>query len=132
MEAINSGKDIKITAIDSFIGLEDGPEPDLKRRFLNNMAPMADKFRLIIDQSWDAANYFPDKSLDFVFIDACHEYESVKKDILVWMPKIKDGGILSGHDYGRGFPGVAQAVDEIFGNKVNLKYIGEICWLINL
>ena len=132
MEVINSGKDIKITAIDSFSGLETGPDPDLKRRFINNMAPMADKFRLIIDQSWDAANYFPDKSLDFVFIDACHEYESVKKDILAWMPKIKEGGILSGHDYGQGFPGVKQSVDEIFGNKVNLKYIGEICWLINL
>jgi predicted O-methyltransferase YrrM len=53
---------------------------------------------------------------DMVFIDAGHTYEEVKEDILTYAPLVKEGGILCGHDFGQSFwPGVAQAVDEIFG-----------------
>jgi len=39
----------------------------------------------------------------------------VKRDINLWLPKVKKGGILSGHDYGaRKQPGVKKAIDEIF------------------
>jgi len=65
--------------------------------------------------SWDAANLFKDNSIDFVFIDADHSYESVTKDINSWLPKIKKGGIISGHDYFTS-PGVKSAVDELLGN----------------
>lgn len=41
---------------------------------------------------------FPDRSLDFVYIDADHYYSSVMKDILYWLPKIKIGGYIGGHD----------------------------------
>jgi predicted O-methyltransferase YrrM len=51
---------------------------------------------------------------DFVFIDADHSYPSVKADILAWVPKVCRGGILAGHDYDPAWPGVVQAVDEIF------------------
>ena len=47
----------------------------------------------------DAAELFPDGSLDFVYIDANHNYESVKSDIECWYPKVKYGGLLLGHDY---------------------------------
>jgi predicted O-methyltransferase YrrM len=67
--------------------------------------------------SWDGAANFSDESVDFVFIDADHSYESVKKDIEAWLPKIRKNGIISGHDYGNGNPsGVKQAVDEKFTN----------------
>lgn len=46
-----------------------------------------------------AAMTVPDESLDFVFIDADHSYDGVKKDIKSWMPKLKRGGLISGHDY---------------------------------
>ncbi len=49
--------------------------------------------------------------VDFVYIDAEHTYEACKVDIVAWYPLIRDGGVLSGHDYG-GFPGVTRAVDE--------------------
>ena len=39
--------------------------------------------------------------LDFVFIDGDHLYKSVKKDIRLWLPKIKNGGWLCGHDIKR-------------------------------
>ena len=46
-----------------------------------------------------AAKDFPDGSLDAVYIDAEHDEDSVREDIKTWRPKIKPGGILSGHDY---------------------------------
>lgn len=65
-------------------------------------------------RSLEYAELFPDKSVSMVFIDANHEYEHVKADILAWWPKVIDGGIVCGHDYGIvGMEGVKQAVDEL-------------------
>lgn len=44
-------------------------------------------------------NLFENESLDFVYIDANHAYDFVKEDIELWYPKVKKGGIVSGHDY---------------------------------
>ena len=49
--------------------------------------------------SLDACDQIPDKSLDICFIDADHIYQSVKKDIQAYLPKIKPGGIICGHDF---------------------------------
>jgi len=59
-----------------------------------------------------AAELYADQSLDFVFIDAAHDYASVKADVLAWLPKVKAGGTLAGHDYSNE-PGVQRAVDEL-------------------
>jgi len=64
-----------------------------------------------------ASKKLPDDSLDFVFIDAGHDYISVKEDILLWAPKVKVGGMIFGHDFCDDFPGVEQAVRELFGDK---------------
>lgn len=61
-----------------------------------------------------AAVYIADNSLDLVFIDANHDYSSVKLDILSWLPKMKVGSVMCGHDYCNYSPGVVQAVTEIF------------------
>jgi predicted O-methyltransferase YrrM len=45
-----------------------------------------------------AAAHFEDQSLDFVFIDASHDTDSVARDVLAWTPKIRAGGALTGHD----------------------------------
>lgn len=63
--------------------------------------------------------YFLNESFDFIYIDAAHDYESVKADIMAWLPKVKKGGYLCGHDYGV-FDGVKKAVDEIFRERVDL------------
>jgi hypothetical protein len=68
-----------------------------------------------------AAGAFKDATCDFVFIDADHRYEAICKDIDIWLPKIRDGGMMIGHDYNvRDFPGVVQAVTERFGSSVKL------------
>ena len=52
--------------------------------------------------------------MDFVFIDADHRYESVKADIRAWVPKLRPGGMLSGHDID--YPSVLRAVSELVPN----------------
>jgi len=65
--------------------------------------------------SAQSAVKFENESLDLVFIDARHDYQSCKNDILTWLPKVKKGGVLSGHNYELTFYGVIEAVNEIIG-----------------
>lgn len=70
---------------------------------------------LLTADSVEAASLFifDDASLDFAFIDADHSYEGVRADIRAWLPKVKPGGLLCGHDFGDpAFPGVQRAVCE--------------------
>jgi hypothetical protein len=65
--------------------------------------------------SVQAASLVLDGSVDLVFIDADHSYEGVKADIEAWLPKVKVGGWIGGHDYkSPRFPGVERAVHERF------------------
>jgi hypothetical protein len=52
-------------------------------------------------------------NLDFVFIDADHTEEAVRADIEAWLPKVRPGGLLAGHDYDRW--GVTAAVKSVLG-----------------
>lgn len=107
----------------------------------------------IIDApSLEAAKQIEDKSLDICFIDADHSYSAVKEDILAYIPKVKDGGILCGHDLDDGVEvhfntwskeeleqdmakgghaGVAQAVGEIIGFDKITKY-PEAVWAVRI
>jgi len=46
-----------------------------------------------------AAPMIPDESLDWVYIDADHSYKNCRKDLDLWVPKVKHGGIIAGHDF---------------------------------
>lgn len=50
--------------------------------------------------------------IDLCFIDALHDYESVKQDIALWWPLVREGGYLCGHDFNHKWPGVMRAVAE--------------------
>jgi predicted O-methyltransferase YrrM len=82
--------------------------------------------KVIQEESIKAASMFGAGSLDFVFIDANHTYPHVKADSLAWLPKIRPGGMIAGHDYGEPC-GVKQAVDELFGDRVSLM---GTCWYV--
>lgn len=67
---------------------------------------------------------FPDASIDFLFIDAAHEYQPVCDDIRAYLPKLKPGAIIAGHDYPH--PAVYDAVHATL-----IAEIGEWgrCWI---
>jgi len=63
-------------------------------------------------ESMEAVSAIEDRSLDFVYIDALHDFDSVMRDIIEWSKKVKKGGIVSGHDYTHvGYTGVVEAAD---------------------
>lgn len=59
----------------------------------------SDVVKIIAKSSEEASYEIDDNSLDICFIDADHSYLSVKNDILKYLPKVKNGGILCGHDF---------------------------------
>lgn len=75
------------------------------------VAPYIAQGRLVTfvrDFSVNAAARFPNASIDWVYLDGNHHYEAVRDDIQAWWPKIKEGGVLSGHDWvDDGFYGTA-------------------------
>jgi predicted O-methyltransferase YrrM len=120
-EIANSEKDISFYCVDTWEGSIEHTDnenlKDLFHIFLSNMKPVERYYNYIKDTSLNAVHLFEDNSLDFVFIDASHEYEDVKNDIISWLPKVKKGGILAGHDYyvNQQFgAGVKRAVNELF------------------
>jgi hypothetical protein len=79
-------------------------------------------------RSLEAAASFPDESLDWVYIDADHSYEGVKRDLDAYYSKVKPGGFIAGDDYGQGDKwfghGVTRAVDEFAAGSAQLTIIG--------
>lgn len=64
-----------------------------------------------------AGHLFSDASADVVFFDADHSREGFGRDLVAWLPKVKATGLLCGHDYSDGFPGVVELVDEVFPDR---------------
>lgn len=125
-----SKKDINFTTIDTFKGTDDEElhqnivnsfSGDIFYEFIDNvvLSDNYDNFTIIKDTSKNAANQFPNSSVDFMMLDAGHTYKDVTNDLNVWYNKIKPGGSISGDDYGiNAFPGVTKAVDEFFYGQV--------------
>jgi len=66
---------------------------------MDNIKGYEDRGIMIRTNSKTASEMFEDESLDFIFIDANHAYDYVVEDINLWFPKLKKGGMFSGHDY---------------------------------
>jgi len=80
----------------------------------NRLAVFGDRIDIVREISSRAAEIIKGQ-VDFVYVDALHTYEGVRDDLRLWFPKIRDGGVIGGHDYGHpSFPGVKNAVDEFF------------------
>lgn len=132
VELINLNKNVKFDCVDTWQGSEEHKdiqaikENRLFEEFQNNMKSVEGFYNAIIMPSTEAAKNYPDNSLDLVFIDAAHDYENVKSDILAWLPKVRTGGIISGHDYHQNWPGVIKAVNEIITEPI--KFNNSYCW----
>jgi len=106
------------------------------------LAPFGERSEIRRRDSLEAAAEIDPGSLDFVYIDAAHEYEPVRDDIEAWHGRVRPGGLLCGHDYYDGFRagamyGVARAVDEFCeqrGLKVHttLREEPEKSWFVQI
>jgi len=99
---LNHFPEVKVYAIDTDI--RQFYNDEVKERFGDRLMPMN-------MTSEEAADEIDDNSVDLIFIDACHLYHCVKSDIVKYTPKLKEGGILCGHDID--YPGVNRAVNEL-------------------
>ena len=117
VELINRNIEYNYYAIDHFQGsTEHDNTIDYYSIALENLNPIIHKINLIKNDSISECQNYPNDYFDIVYIDASHDYESVKKDVLHWLPKVKNGGIICGDDYTLSWPGVVRAVDELFEN----------------
>jgi hypothetical protein len=103
------GKDYHVEAVRKGGGTFAG---ELHQNLLN--CGFADLVQVVISDSISASRLFGDASLDWVHLDARHDYASVKADIEAWLPKIRKGGWLSGDDYDeQKWPDVVKAVGDV-------------------
>lgn len=112
------GKRAEVWGVDLGAGLDGAPDYHHVGTLTANVraAGVQDVVRVVAAESTAGAAAFADGTLDFAFVDAAHDYHSVRCDLQAWWPKVKPGGLLAGHDYrDPGSPGVAKAVDEFFG-----------------
>lgn len=141
VEISNSGKKIKLDAVDTWEGSPGEPilmedesliNGTLYNEFIVNTVPVRNIVRPVKMSSVEAAKLYDDNSLFFVFIDGSHLYEAVREDIIAWLPKVKSGGFIGGHDIDQPeeFNGVRRAVDELIGPQ-NIKVYnkGWASWL---
>ena len=115
------GKPMNVVCVDTFKG-EEGQTAHLetveklggkvRAKFEDNIAKagVADMIRIIEGDSAQSALHFGDGSIGGVYIDAAHDYQSVRRDLAAWWPKVRAGGVFSGHDYH--WHEVRQAVQE--------------------
>lgn len=133
--------DLFLTVVDTFTGSEEHQEQMKKENissfyleFLNNMKERGLSIdEVLVAESHKASEDFLDRSLDFVWIDAAHDYFNVKRDVLSWEPKLKSGGIILFHDYPEpndpngGFEDLVKAVHETVRDNPLFKDFGYFC-----
>jgi hypothetical protein len=91
------------------------------------LSQFGDKVELIRKSSKDAVLDFEDESLDFIFIDAGHEFDDCYNDITIWYPKVKKNGFIIGHDfYNSACMGVSKAVLKYFSIDNIVTYLDPI------
>lgn len=124
-----SGKNIRFFAVDNFEG---SPEQEIHAPIVRALlargmtleqacrknltdCDLDGLVRVVVEDSYVAADGFANESVDFCMVDTTHEYRFVKRDIESWLPKIKPGGVLAGDDLDE--PGVRKAVKEVLGDR---------------
>lgn len=93
---------VELFAVDIFVGdgIEIIPKIDHYKKLIKNMSAHGFFPYIIHGNSFQASHHFEDKTLDMVFIDGSHTEEAVYADIMNMLPKMKDGAVMCGHDFG--------------------------------
>ena len=114
----------KVIAIDPFMAGYDEKDPtsylfefdNVYQTYLDRIT-IYSNIQTIIETSDDAVKELNSETYDFIYIDGLHTYEGVKTDITNYLPLVKKGGVIGGHDYTNiaHLVGVYKAVNEMFG-----------------
>lgn len=104
-----------------------GPNDDIRTEFYNNLYEHIYNGKVVPHRTYFHEIVIP--NVDMIFIDANHSYETTKRDILHAIQLMPEGGFLCGHDYRGEWPGVIQAVDDVFGPGLE---IVDSIWWVNL
>jgi SAM-dependent methyltransferase len=96
---------VDLTCVDTFRGANSDWNTSILARvqdvfqiFKQNMNKLRERPRVLFMPSEQAALYFPDNSVDWVFEDSDHG-PKFRKHFWIWYRKVKPGGLYSGHDY---------------------------------
>ena len=124
--AVDTWKGSRSGDLDDFI--DQNYNGDMFPAFMCNMEALeVNKFvHPLPMKSLEAAEEFTNETVDFLFIDADHYYDSVKADIAAWLPKMRKGGTMAGHDIG--WEGLENAVREAFPDRYRV--VGG-CWVVD-
>jgi predicted O-methyltransferase YrrM len=113
---------LRIVCIDPYVNYVDwngnhlNDRQEFYEKTLRRLAPYGERFKMIRDFSDNVVDMFENESIDLLFIDGLHTYDQVAIDCDNYYPKVKTGGVFSGHDY-RVIAGVHKAVNEFAGAK---------------
>lgn len=83
---------------------------------MKRIAPWKDRVTVLRGYTHQMASLVPDGSLALLYLDACHDYLWFLRDLKVWTPKVKHGGVIAGHDFLNPAYGVNRAVHEFATN----------------
>ena len=134
----NMPKKILVHCVDTFNGSKEHEgEPalaNLQNLFTFNLkATRYPYYEIWPFESVSVAKAFQFGSLDGIFIDGAHDFHSVCDDLAAWLPKVKEGGIIAGHDFN--FPEVHKAITAAFGGNPGreiLEIKDSTCWYVRV
>ena len=115
----------KVIAVDPFLADYDPADPtsylfEFKNVYQTYLDRTGDhqNIETIVSTSDESVSKLDGLKYDFIYLDGLHTYDGVKTDITNYLPLVKEGGVIGGHDYTDKIPhlvGVYKAVNEMFG-----------------
>lgn len=123
--AMELRKDLRLFAVDTFAGSPSDPAVlaaveahggSLRAAFDRNLraSGVAGRVTVLETTSVRAARAFPDRGVDLVFLDGDHGEDGVTADLVAWLPKVRAGGVIAGHDIDT-YPTVGRVLDRVLG-----------------
>jgi hypothetical protein len=137
VEARNADKGLMIHVVDTWRGSREHQQDPavlrgtLYQQFLMNMAPVRPIIVPVRKPSVEAAKGYKDKALQFVFIDGSHEQRDVEADLSAWLPKIRTGGAIAGHDIH--LASVRAAIERVVAPlALRQLFLAPSCWAFDV
>lgn len=116
----------RLVCVDHWAGSEDKLQSryaaalaveDVEQTFRANMRALGIDVEVVVASSRDAAARFEPGTVDRVFLDGSHDGPSVSEDLAVWSARLREGGVLAGHDYMEKHPELVAAVDAFASSR---------------